>query len=137
MDVRPIRTDADHALALKEISRLWGAKSGSRDGDKLDVLVTLVEAYENARWPIEAPDPIEAIKAHMEMTGRSQTDLADLLGSRSRASEVLARRRALTLPMIAKISAAWHLPADLLVAVYPLKSGAGRKKSRPRRARAA
>jgi len=118
MDIRPIRTDADHAAALKEIERLWGAKSGSRNGDKLEVLVTLVEAYENSRWPVEPADPIETLKAHMEMTGRTQADLASLLRSRSRASEVLSRRRLLTLSMIHKISREWHLPAEVLVQPY-------------------
>ena len=76
MDIRPIRTDDDHAAALKEIERLWGAKSGSRNGDKLEVLVTLVEAYENSRWPVGQADPIEAITAHMQMPGRTRADLA-------------------------------------------------------------
>lgn len=130
MEIRPIRNDADHARALKEIGRLWGAKKGTADGDRLDVLATLVDAYENSRWPIDAPHPVEAIKAHMEMTGRTQQDLADLIGSRPRASEVLARRRALTLAMIHKISSTWHLPAELLIAPYTLTGG--RKARRPR-----
>lgn len=130
MDICPIRTDADHATELKEIERLWGAKSGSRNGDKLEVLVTLVEAYENSRWPVEPADPIETLKAHMEMTGRTQADLASLLRSRSRASEVLSRRRLLTLSMIHKISREWHLPAEVLVQPY-------KRALKPRRTKAA
>lgn len=122
MEIRPIRTDADHVAALEEIERLWGAKSGSRNGDKLEVLVILVETYENSRWPVEAADPIETLKAHMEMTGRTQADLASLLGSRSRASEILSRRRLLTLSMVHKISREWHLPAEVLVQPYRLKT---------------
>jgi HTH-type transcriptional regulator/antitoxin HigA len=121
MDINPIKTDADHKEALKEIDRLWNAAEGSPEGDRLDVLVTLVVAYEERRWPIEAEgDPIEIIVAHMDVTGRTQADLAGLLGSRSRASEVLARKRALTLDMINKLHGEWGIPAELLIKPYKL-----------------
>lgn len=120
MDVRPIRSDADHAEALAEVERLWGAPIGSPEGDKLDVLATLVEAYEETRWPIEAQDPVDIIRYAISDQGRSQAELADLLGSRSRASEVLNRRRALTVDMVHRISTSWHIPADLLVRPYHL-----------------
>jgi HTH-type transcriptional regulator/antitoxin HigA len=127
MDVRPIRNDEDHRAALAAIEACWGAPEGSPDGDKLDVLVTLVESYEARRWPIENVerfDPIDLLRYAIDELGHSQAELADLLGSRSRASEVLARRRALTVDMIHKISEAWRLPAELLVRPYALESAA-------------
>ena len=116
MEIRPIRTDEDHAAALAEIEKLWGAASGTEAGDKLDILATLVEKYEDRRWPnIDASDPIDLLNYAIEELGHSQAELADLLGSRSRASELLNRRRPLTVEMIHKISEAWKIPADLLV----------------------
>lgn len=124
MDIRPIRTDDDHRAALAEIDACWGAPEGTEAGDKLDVLVALVEIYEAKRWPVEidiAFDPIDVLHYAIEELGHSQTELAELLGSRSRASEILARRRALTVEMIHKISEAWRIPADLLVRPYNLE----------------
>jgi HTH-type transcriptional regulator / antitoxin HigA len=117
MEIRPIRNDDDHAAAVKEIERLWGAASGTEDGDKLDILATLVEKYEEGRWPSadEASDPIDLLNYAIEELGHSQVELAELLGSRPRASELLNRRRPLTVEMIHKISQAWKIPADLLV----------------------
>jgi HTH-type transcriptional regulator / antitoxin HigA len=120
MDIRPIRTDEDHAAALAEIERLWGAEPSTPEGDRLDVLATLVEAYEERRWPIEPPDPIELIRFAISEMGRSQAELAKLLGSRSRASEILSRKRPLTVDMVHKISEAWGLPASVLVRPYRL-----------------
>ena len=133
MDIRPIRTGKDHTAALREIERLWGAEIGTLDGDKLDVLATLVDAYENIRWPIEALDPVETIKAHMEATGRDQSDLAKVLGSRSRASEVMARKRPLTLGMVRKLASNWHLPADTLISPYRLGGASADRKPRKKR----
>ena len=118
MDIRPIRTDTDHEAALREIESLWGAGSGTPEGDRLDVLLTLADAYENQRWPIPAADPVEAIQDSMKMEGRSQSDLAALLGSASRASEILRRKRPLTLPMIWVLHREWRIPADTLVQPY-------------------
>ena len=118
MDIRPIRTDADHESALREIEALWGTETGTPKGDRLDVLLTLVDAYEDRRWPIPAADPVEAIQNSMEMEGRSQADLARLLGSPSRASEVLRRKRPLTLPMIWALHREWRIPAYALVQPY-------------------
>jgi HTH-type transcriptional regulator / antitoxin HigA len=118
MQIRPIRTDKDHRAALAEIEKLWGASSGTPEGDKLDILVTLVETYEERRWPPRSRrrfDPVDVLRYAIEELGHSQAELADILGSRSRASEVLARRRPLTLEMIQKINASWKIPADLLV----------------------
>ena len=120
MDIKPIKTEADYDRALTMIDRLMGAAPGSRDGDDLEVLVTLVEAYEAERWPIEAPDPISAIEHVMEARGLRQKDLAALIGSQPRASEVLKRRRPLTLAMIRALSAEWNLPAEVLVREYEL-----------------
>jgi HTH-type transcriptional regulator / antitoxin HigA len=119
MDIRPIRTDDDHRAALEEIEALWGAAEGTPEGDLLDVLATLVEAYEAGRWPIEELDPVEAIEAAMAAEGRSRADLAGLIGQ-SRATEILQRRRPLTLPMIRKIAEAWGVPERILVKDYAL-----------------
>ena len=127
MDIAPIRTDEDHRAALAEIEACWGAPEGTQEGDKLEFLVALVELYEAKRWPIEAGqnfDPIDVLHYAVEELGHSQGELAKLLGSRSRASEILSRRRALTVEMIHKISEAWKIPADLLVRPYKLERAA-------------
>jgi len=121
MEICPIRTDADHRRALTEIERLWGAADGTPEGDKLDILVTLVEAYEERRWPLKSRrrfDPVDVLQYAIDELGHTQAELAKILGSRSRASEILARRRPLTLDMIQKINARWKIPADLLVQRY-------------------
>ena len=116
MEIRPIRNDEDHAAAVREIETLWGAAVGTEDGDKLDILATLVEKYEESRWPgFDTADPIDLLNYAIEELGHSQAELAELLGSRSRASELLNRKRPLTVEMIHKISEAWKIPADLLV----------------------
>jgi HTH-type transcriptional regulator/antitoxin HigA len=127
VNIRPIRSDQDHRAALAEIDACWGAQEGSDDGDRLDVLVALVESYEAKRWPIESIerfDPIDVLHYAVEELGHSQSELAELLGSRSRASEILTRRRALTVEMIHKISEAWKIPADLLVRPYKIETAA-------------
>lgn len=120
MDIRPIKTEDDYDAALGEIDRLMGSRPDTPEGDKLNVLVTLVEAYEDAHWPIEAPDPISAIGHVMEANGWKQRDFATLIGSQPHASEVLRRRRPLSLSMIRALSTEWNLPADTLVREYPL-----------------
>lgn len=122
MHIHPIRTDADHEAALREIEALWGADEGTEAGDRLDVLVTLVEAYEARRWPIEPLDPVQAIETAMTMNGYTRAELAALIGQ-PRATEILARRRALTLPMIRKIAWAWRVPEKVLVQEYALAKG--------------
>jgi HTH-type transcriptional regulator/antitoxin HigA len=127
MDIRPIRTDRDHRAALREIEACWGAEEGSEKGDKLEVLVALVESYETRRWPIDGDknfDPVDVLHYAIEELGHAQSELAELLGSRSRASEILSRRRALTVDMIHRISEAWKIPADLLVRPYRIDSAA-------------
>ncbi|MCT4369109.1 transcriptional regulator [Yangia mangrovi] len=120
MSIRPIRTEEDHRAALGRIEALWGAEPGTPDGDELDILVDLVEHYEDKHFPMPEVDPVEILKAHMEATGRTQADLANLLGSRPRASEVLNRKRALTVEMIYKINSEWQVPAGCLVKPYHL-----------------
>ena len=116
MEIHPIRNDHDHAAAIREIAKLWGAATGTEEGDKLDILATLVEKYEETRWPsVDVSDPVDLLNYAIEELGHSQAELAELLGSRSRASELLNRRRPLTVEMIQKISQAWKIPADLLV----------------------
>lgn len=115
MEIHPIRNDEDHAAAIRE-EKLWGAETGSEEGDKLDILATLVEKYEERRWPnVDVSDPIDLLNYAITEFGHSQAELADLLGSRSRASEILNRRRPLTVEMIHRISEAWKISADLLV----------------------
>lgn len=121
MHIRPIKSDADHEAALLRIEGLWGAEEGTDAGDELDVLVTLVEAYERERWPVAPLDPVVAIETAMAMNGHSRADLAALLGQ-SRATEILGRKRALTLPMIRKIARAWHVPEKVLVQEYALRA---------------
>jgi HTH-type transcriptional regulator / antitoxin HigA len=127
MNIRPIRTDDDHRRALAEIERLWGAAIGTPEGDKLDVLVTLVETYEERRWALKSRrrfDPVDVLHFAIDELGHTQVELAKILGSRSRASEILSRRRPLTLEMIQRISTRWKIPADLLVQPYRVSSRA-------------
>jgi HTH-type transcriptional regulator/antitoxin HigA len=115
MDIKPIRTAEDHTAALREIEGLWGAEEGTPEGDKLDVLATLVERYEALRFTPPASSPTDAVRFIMEQNDYSQSDLAEVLGSRSRASEFLNRKRDLTLDQIRRLSRTWHIPADVLI----------------------
>jgi HTH-type transcriptional regulator/antitoxin HigA len=127
MDIRPIHTDEDHRAALAEIEASWGTPEGSEEGDRLEVLVALVELYEARRWPDGSGasfDPIDVLHYALNELGHTQAELAAVLGSRSRASEILSRRRALTVEMIHRISQAWKIPADLLVRPYTLERAA-------------
>ena len=127
MDIRPIRTDEDHRAALAEIEACWGAAEEIEEGEKLEVLVALVELYEAKRWPIdtgESFDPVDMLRYAIDELGHTQAELGELLGSRSRVSEILSRRRPLTVEMIHKISEAWRIPADLLVRPYKLDRAA-------------
>ena len=122
MEIKPIKTEADYEAAMKEIEQLWGASYGSPEGDKLDVLVTLVEAYEEKHYPIPPPDPIEAILHYMENQGLSEQDLEPYLGSHLYVSEVLNRQRGLSLDMIRKLHMELGIPADILVQPYILQA---------------
>jgi HTH-type transcriptional regulator/antitoxin HigA len=114
-EVRPIRTKRDHEAALKEIERLWGAKTGTPEGDRLDVLATLVDAYEAEHYPIDPPDPIEAIKFRMEQQGLTRRDLEEIIGTRTRIAEVLNRKRGLSIAMIRRLHERLGISADVLI----------------------
>jgi HTH-type transcriptional regulator/antitoxin HigA len=120
MDIKPIRTDADYKVTMNRIDALLDAEFGSQEGDELDVLSMLVDAWEQKHFAIAEPDPVEFIKNVMEFMGTGQGELATVLDSRPRASEILNRRRPLTLGNIRKITAAWHVPADALIGEYEL-----------------
>jgi len=120
MDIRPIKTKKDHANALKRIEQLMSAKANSPEGDELDVLVTLVEAYEAKHYAIDAPDPIAAIQHRMEALGMERKDLEPLLGSKSRVSEVLNRKRKLTMDMVRTLHVKMNLPAEALIQDYKI-----------------
>ncbi len=115
MDVKPIRTESDYDAALVEVEQLMDAKPGTRKGDRLDVLVTLVVAYEEKHWRVDPPDPIDAIKLRMEQRGLTRRDLEKVLGSRGRVSEILNRRRPLTLEMIRRLHRELGIPAESLI----------------------
>ncbi len=120
MDIRPIRTESDYNAALVEIEGLMDADPNTPDGDKLDVLTTLVEAYEERHYPIGPPDPIEAILHQMESQGLTRRDLEAYLGSRARVSEILNRKRSMSLEMIRKIQEGLGISAEILVKPYPV-----------------
>jgi HTH-type transcriptional regulator/antitoxin HigA len=115
MTIKPIRTKADHEAALREIQRRWGADEGTPEGDRLDVLATLVEAYEQAHFPMDAPDPIEAIKFRLEQQGADKKALIGVIGNRTRVYEVLRRDRALSLSMIRRLNQRLKIPAEVLI----------------------
>ena len=115
MDIEPIHNDRDHKKALAHIEKLWGARKGSASAKKLEVLVTLVEVYEAKHHAVAPPDPIEAIRFRMEQAGLTRADLEKLIGSRARVSEVLNRRRPLTVAMIRRLRDALGISADVLV----------------------
>jgi len=115
MTIKPIRSEADHTAALREIERLWGAGEGTAEGDRLEVLTTLVEAYEQAHFPIDPPDPIEAIKFRLEQQGGDRKALIGVIGNRTRVYEVLRRDRALSLAMIRRLYETLNIPAEVLI----------------------
>ena len=115
MDIHPIRNDRDHARALRQMKRLWRARPSASDAEKLEILVTLVDAYEAKHHPIDPPDPIEAIRFRMEQEELTRADLEKLIGSRARVSEILNRRRPLTVKMIRRLRDALGISADVLI----------------------
>lgn len=114
-DLKPIRSKDDYDVALKELEKLWGAKSGTPRGDQLDVLATLIEAYEAKHYPIDPPDPVEAIKFRMEQQGLTRKDLEAIIGTRTRVAEVLNRKRGLSIGMIRRLNAKLGISADVLI----------------------
>lgn len=122
MEIKPIKTESDYLNALHEIETIFDAKEETSEGDKLDILVTLVEAYEENNHPILPPDPIEAIIHQMESQGLSRKDLEPLIGSRARVSEILNRKRSLSLNMIRNLQKGLGISAEILVKPYQLKA---------------
>ena len=114
-EIRPIRSPQDYEAALEEVERLWGAKSETPEGDRLDVLATLIDAYEAERYPMDPPDPVEAIKFRMEQQGLTRRDLEALIGTRTRVSEVLNGRRGLSLAMIRRLHSKLGISAETLI----------------------
>ena len=123
-NLKPIRTDADYEVALAEIERLWGAPAGTPEGDRLDILATLVDAYENEHYPMDPPDPIEAIKFRMEQQGLTRRDLEGILGTRTRVAEVLNRRRGLSINMIRRLHEKLGISAEVLIRPTKTKKAA-------------
>lgn len=117
MLIQPVRTEAEHDAAVARIAKLMGAELGTEASDELEVLVTLVDAYESKHFPINTPDPVTVIKFRMEQQGLSRKDLEPMIGSRARVSEILTGKRALTLPMIRRLHRGLSIPVDLLVGV--------------------
>src|ERR1700720_417905 len=130
-EVRPIRTKRDYESALKEVERLWGAKAGTSEGDRLDVLATLVDAYEAEHYPMDPPDPVEAIKFRMEQQGLTRRDLEEIIGTRTRIAEVLNRKRGLSIAMIRRLHERLGISADVLIRPSRKSAAWGGARSAP------
>lgn len=118
MEIRPIKTKADYEKAFERLEEIFDAKSESKEGDELEVLTILIDNYEKEHYPIELPDPIEAIKFRMKQMGYNQKDLAEIVGLKSRASEILNRKRKLSLEMIRQLHDKMNIPTDVLIQTY-------------------
>ena len=114
-EIKPIRSKRDYEAALSEIERLWGAKAGTPEGDRLDVLATLIDAYETEHYPMDPPDPIEAIKFRMEQQGLTRKDMEEIIGTRTRIAEVLSRKRGLSITMIRRLHERLGISAEVLI----------------------
>jgi HTH-type transcriptional regulator/antitoxin HigA len=123
-EIKPIRSEADYEAAVADIERVWGARSGTPEGDRLDVMATLIDAYENEHHPIDPPDPIEAIKFRMEQQGLTRKDLEGILGTRTRIAEVLNRRRGLSINMIRRLHEKLGISAEVLIRPCPTNRAA-------------
>jgi len=139
MQIKPIKSNADHEAALRRIETLWGASSGTAEGDELDVLATLVEAFEREHYPIDLPDPIEAIRFRLEQEGKDYRALIGVIGQRTRVYEVMRGDRGLSLNMIRKLHSKLNIPAEVLIQAIgrrkqvrriPTRSGLQRRRSR-------
>jgi HTH-type transcriptional regulator/antitoxin HigA len=124
MNIKPIKTEEDHQAALQEVERLFTALPGTPEGDLLELLTTLIEAYEERHHDIPWPDPVAAILYTMESRGLSRRDLEQYIGSRARVSEILSRKRPLSIEMIRKLHAGLGIPAEVLIQPYPLEKSA-------------
>ncbi|PKQ45300.1 helix-turn-helix domain-containing protein [Confluentibacter flavum] len=118
MNIAPIRNETDYQNALNRLEVIFDAKKGTEAGDELEILSILIDTYENEKFPIGMPDPIEAIKFRMEEMGMKQKDLVELIGFKSRASEIMNKKRKLTLDMIRKLHTTLHIPTEVLVQDY-------------------
>ncbi len=118
MNIKPIKTKKDYEQALERLELIFDAKKGTENGDELEILGMLIENYENEKFPIGFPDPVEAIKFRMEQLGYNQTDLANVVGLKSRASEILNRKRKLSLEMIRQIHDVLNIPTEVLIQAY-------------------
>jgi len=121
MEIRPIKTEKDYDFALARVNTLFDAKSNTNEADELDILVTLIEKFEQKNYPIPEPDPIEAIKFMMEQNGMTDADLGVILNSRSRVTEIFKRKRALTIRQIRLLTENLHIPASTLIKEYALE----------------
>ncbi|MGZ5719188.1 MAG: helix-turn-helix domain-containing protein [Burkholderiales bacterium] len=124
MELRPLKTKRDYQAALKEADNLWSARPGSKDADRLEVLVLLIQAYESVHYPVPDPNPIDFLHHVMEARGLSRKDLEPFIGSRARVAEVLNRIRPLSLEMIRRLAAGLKIPADVLIQPYDVKRAA-------------
>lgn len=122
MEIKPIKTESDYNTALSEIERLMGAELDTAEGDKLDVLTTLVEAYEQEHYPVDPPDPIEAIIHQMESQGITRKDLERYIGNKARVSEILNRKRSLSINMIRNLQEGLGISAEILIKSYSLST---------------
>lgn len=118
MKIAPVRTEKDYQKALDRLEQIFDAKKGTKEGDELEILSILIDRYENENFPMGMPDPIEAIKFRMEQMGMKQKDLAEVVGFKSRVSEILNKKRKLTLDMIRKLNTTLHIPTEVLVQEY-------------------
>jgi HTH-type transcriptional regulator/antitoxin HigA len=118
MEIKLIKTENDYNQALERLAVVFDAKKGTAEGDELELLGILIEQYENTHFPIDLPDPIEAIKFRMEQMGYNQNDLAKIIGFKSRASEILSKKRKLSLEMIRQLHTSLHIPTDVLIQTY-------------------
>jgi HTH-type transcriptional regulator / antitoxin HigA len=114
-DMKPIRTEADYEAALEQVAALWGSASNTPEGDRLDVLATLIDVYEAKHHPLDPPDPVEAIKFRMEQQGMTRKDLEDIIGTRTRIAEVLNRKRSLSIGMIRRLHDQLGISAEILI----------------------
>lgn len=117
MDIHPIKTEADYSAALAEVERLWGAEENTEDGDKLDILITLVDAYEKIHYPIAPPDPVEAIKFRMEQMGLTANDLDAVVGYGGKGAAILNRQLELSVEMIRRLHQDWRIPLESLIGI--------------------
>lgn len=118
MKLKPIKNEEDYQFALERLDKIFDAKLGTAEGDELEVLGILIDNYEKDHFPIDLPDPIEAIKFRMEQLNYSQSDLAEIIGLKSRASEILNRKRKLSLEMIRNLNEKLNIPSEVLIQVY-------------------